>query len=120
MKRTVALLLIFSLVGISSIPLLPSGYTPGSGVVETSCPVCHMEMASMDHLTHAMTPTMRHCRIERCGHHDVGGLPHLFTPHAVSSADFDTGLIVSDVAVTDIPVLKPRLLPFPVPPPRFS
>jgi len=117
MKRSLAMALMLSLLAVSSLPLMPAGCEARAA---TYCPLCHMSMASMHHAKHAMPPAMRHCRIECCGHHDIDGLPHLLAPHAVSQAGFDVGFIITDVAGADIPVLKPRLLPFPVPPPRFS
>jgi len=120
MKRVLAMLQVLVLVSISSIPLLPPEAVSDGVMTGTPCPACHMKMASMDHARHAMTPAMRHCRIECCGHHDIDSLPHLLAPHTLSPTDFDAGLIITDVAGTDIPVLKPRLLPFPTPPPRFS
>ncbi|MDQ6959929.1 MAG: hypothetical protein Q9M27_02780 [Mariprofundaceae bacterium] len=120
MKRAVAMLLVFVLVSISSIPLLPPGSGNDGGVIETPYLACHMQMASIDHAKHVLTPAMRHCRIECCGHHDIDGLPHLLAPHTVSLAAFDATLVVTDVADVNLPVLKPRLLPVPTPPPRFS
>jgi len=131
MRKGFCLLLAGAILAVSSIPLLP---VDGSSNAQAAnyCPLSHMnshinchmgshmKMASMDRATHMMTPAMRHCRIECCGRHDVDGLPHLLAPHALSLADFDVGQIMMDVADVNIPVLKPRLLPFPVPPPRTS
>jgi len=123
MKRIAVMVLIFSLLAVSSLPLLPAGMS-GRAQATTYCPLCHMNshmtMASMQHVRHVLTPAMRHCRIECCGHHDSDGLPHLLAPHTISLAGFDAKLVVTDVAATDMPVLKPRLLPFPVPPPRHA
>jgi len=123
MKRMLVMFLIFSMAAVSSLPLLHAGMG-GEAPATTYCPLCHMSsnmpMASMQHTRHVLTPAMRHCRIECCGHHNIDGLPHLLAPHAVSLAGFGAGLVVTNVAVMDIPVLKPLLLPFPVPPPRFS
>jgi len=118
MRKGFCFFLVAAILAVSSIPLLPMD-SSGNAQAASYCPFCHTKMASMNHTRHAMTPSMRHCRIECCGHHDVGGLPHLLAPHAVSLTDFDTGLIVSDVTVADISVLEPRLLPPPVPPPRM-
>ncbi len=79
-----------------------------------------MKIAAMDHTTHLMTPTMRHARIECYGHHDIDALPHLLAPHAISQIACDTTIVIMDMTDTNISVLKPRLLPFPVPPPRIS
>ncbi len=118
MRKGFCLFLVGAILAVSSVPLLPTG-SNGNAQAASYSPFCHMKMASMDHTQHAMTSAMRHCRIECCGHHDVGGLPHLLAPHAVSLTRFDTGLIVSDVTTPDLPVLKPRLWPSPVPPPRI-
>lgn len=123
-RKGFCLFLAGAIMAVSSIPLLPIGTNAQAASYR---PLCHMnsymdshaKMASMDHTQHAMTSAMRHCRIECCGHHDVGGLPHLLAPHAVSLTGFDTGLVVSDVTTPDLPVLKPRLWPSPVPPPRI-
>jgi len=74
----------------------------------------------MNHARRAMTPAMRHCRIECCGHHDIDGLPHLLSPHTVSLAGMESCLVITDAIAENIPVLKPRLLPFPTPPPRTA
>jgi len=118
MKRITVMMLIFSLLIVSSLPLFPAGNN-GRAHAATYCPLCHMAMASMQHQQHMLTPAMRHCRIECCGHHDSGALPHLFAPHTVSQAGFDVELVIM-TADAGTPALKPRLLPFPVPPPRFS
>jgi len=123
MKRITVIMLIFSLLAVSSIPMLPAA---AAHAAETYCPLCHMRTMNMTHMQRtqharqAMTPAMRHARIEYCGHHDINALPHLLAPHAVSLAGFDAFLTITDAVETSIPVLKPRLLPFPVPPPRFS
>jgi len=119
MRKICSMVLMGALLMVSSAPLLPAGMN-GRAQAATYCPLCHMTMASMQHIRHVLTPAMRHCRIECCGHHDSDGLPHLLAPHAVSLADFSVGLMITDMAGISIPVLKPRLLPFPVPPPRFS
>jgi len=119
MQKAFCMFLAGAILAVSSLPLLPAGMN-GRAQATTYCPLCHMTMASMQHIRHVLTPAMCHCRIESCGHHDCGGLPHLLAPHTMSLADFATDIIISDVAVIYIPVLKPRLLPFPVPPPRFS
>jgi len=118
MKRPIAMLLVFVLVCISSVPMLPPA--TGNGLMEMSEPACRMKMASMNHARRAMTPAMRHCRIECCGHHDIDGLPHLLSPHTVSLAGMESCLVITDAVAEDIPVLKPRLLPFPTPPPRTT
>jgi len=109
--------LIFSLMAVNSLPSLPAG---GNVLAASYCPLSHVKMVSTNCVKHVMAPTMRHCRMECCGHHDIDGLPHLLAPHAISLADFDISLVMMDVVAVDIPVLKPRLLPFPVPPPRIS
>jgi len=119
MRKGFCLFLAGAVLAISSIPLLPMG--AGSNAQAASyCPLHPTKIASMNCTKHTMTPAMRHCRIECCGHHDSSGLPHLLAPHTVSLADFDISLVMMAVAVADAPVLKLRLLPFPVPPPRIS
>jgi len=120
MKRVIAMLQVLVIVSISSIPLLPPEAVGNGVMTGTLRPACHMKMASMDHAKHAMTLAMRHCRIECCGHHDIYSLPHLLGPHVVSQTGFGAGLAMTKVADAGMPVLKPRLLPFPVPPPRIS
>jgi len=123
MRKGFCLLIVGTIVAVSSIPLLPMG-GDSNAQAASYCPLHHMnspmKMAPMHCTKHTMAPAMRHCRIECCGHHDVGGLPHLLAPHAISLANFDISLVMMDLAVVDVPVLKPRLLPFPVPPPRIS
>jgi len=126
MQKAFCMFLAGVLLAVSSLPLLPAGMG-GRARAATYCPLCHMDMgthidshkAPVHHIQHAMTPAMRHCRIECCFHHDSGGLPHLLAPHTVSLAGFGTALVMMDAADTSIPVLKPRLLPLPVPPPRY-
>jgi len=68
-----------------------------------------------------LTPAEKECRIE-CGdgcHASLDGLPHQLAPHTVLLTGFDADLFISAIAATNLPVLKPRLLPFPVPPPRY-
>lgn len=113
------MVLMGALLIVSSVPLLPAGMG-GRAHAASYCPLCHMNMASMQHTQHVLTPAMRHCRLECCGHHDINGMPHLLAPHTVSLAGSGAVLVVTDVADANIPVLKPRLLPFPVPPPRNS
>jgi len=117
MKRMLVMMLVLTLAAVSSIPVLPAG-ADSPAMNMKSCPYCHMNMASMDHIGHALTPAMRHCRIECCGHHDADGLPHLLAPHTVSLAGLGAGLMIADVVDAGMPVLKSRLLPFPTPPPR--
>jgi len=128
MQKAFCMFLASAILAVSSLPLLPAGMS-GRAQAATYCPLCHMDMGnhigshmskvSMLRIHHVLTPAMRHCRIECCGHHDSGGLPHLLAPHTVSLAGFDAVLVMMDVADASIPVLKPRLLPFPVPPPRY-
>ncbi len=121
MRKICSMVLMGALLMVSSVPLLPAG---GSAQAATYRFLCHMNnhlaMVSMDHARHVMTPAMRHLRIECCGHHDAGGLPHLLAPHTVSLAGFDGGLAIMDVADVNLPVLKPWLLPLPTPPPRHT
>jgi len=116
MKRITVMMLTFSLLAVSGLPPLSVG---GRAHAATYCPLCHMAMASMQHQQHMLTPAMRHCRIECCGHHDSGALPHLLAPHMVSQAGFNIELVMM-TADAGMPALKPSLLPFPDPPPRIS
>ncbi len=120
MKRVLALVIVCALVGASSLPALPlAGGEPGE-TMQTPCPVCHNGAAAMKGFAHGWTAGMRHCRIECCNHHDTNGLPHLLAPHSLSLTGLGVGLVVNNVAPADLPSLKPRLLPYPVPPPRPS
>ncbi len=124
MQKMFCMFLAGAILAVSSIPMLPAqaaGASPSS-----SCSMCHMSggghmqaMMAMADKGHSLPPAMRHCRIECCYHHDVGGLPHLLAPHAVALAGFGIAFVMMDAANVSIPVLKPRLLPFPVPPPRY-
>jgi len=118
MQKAFCMFLAGTVLAVSSVPLLPAGMSSRAQAA-TYCPLCHMTQASMQHVHHALTPAMRHCRIECCSHHDSGGLPQLLAPHTVSLAGFDTALVMMDVTDAGISVMKPRLLPFPVPPPRY-
>jgi len=116
MRKVCSMVLMIALLIVSSAPMFPA-----------AAKACALDSdATHMHATHhhsiRLNFDLQTCRIEcGCGmHRDVDSLPHLLAPHAISLADFDISLVMMDVAVVDIPVLKPRLLPFPVPPPRIS
>jgi len=81
-----------------------------------------MHMHAAHHHGIVLNLDLQTSRIEcGCGcHRSVDSLPNLLAPHAVSLAGFDAGLVITNVANMNLPVLKPRLLPFPVPPPRHA
>jgi len=118
------MLIVVALLAVTSVPMLPA---QGGALHSAACPLCHMAghvhnqaMTSAGDSNRTLSTTMQHARIEYCGHHDIGGLPQLLAPHVVSLDGFVRGLTIVDMATEDAPVLKPRLLPFPVPPPRIS
>jgi len=110
------MVLVSALLIVSSAPMFPA-----------AAKACALDDDSTYvHATHhhsiRLNFDLQTCRIEcGCGEHrGVDSLPHLLAPHAISLAGFDVGLVMMNVAAVDIPVLKPRLLPFPTPPPRIS
>ncbi len=123
MGKACSVLMMIALLAVSSIPMLPAA---AAHAAETYCPLCHMQTMDMTHMQRtqharqAMTPAMRHARIEYCGHHDIDGLPYLLAPHVVSMTGLDTSLVIADASDTSVSLLKPRLLSFPVPPPKTS
>jgi len=123
MRKACSMVMMIALLVVSSIPMLPAA---AAHAAETYCPLCHMQtmdMTQMQRTQHArqvMTPAMRHARIEYCGHHDIDGLPHLLAPHVVSLSSLESYLVIADALDASVSTLKPRLLPFPVPPPKTS
>ncbi|MDQ6960566.1 MAG: hypothetical protein Q9M27_05995 [Mariprofundaceae bacterium] len=116
MRKICSMVLMSALLVVTSVPLLPAAAkfcALDDGAMQMHAAHDHGMVLNLDFQT---------ARIEcGCGcHRSVDSLPNLLAPHVVSLAGLDVGLVIASVADVNLPVLKPRLLPFPVPPPRFS
>jgi len=116
MRKICSTVLMIALLIVSSAPMFPAA-AKACALNDNST---HAQ--AVHHHSIRLNFDLQTCRIEcGCGkHRGVDSLPHLLAPHAISLAGFDTGLVIMDVATVEFPVLKPRLLPFPKPPPRIS
>jgi len=127
MRRFISLALIAALLMLSGAPLV-SATIHGDGMTGMSCPVCYMNMDSINHkkmnhlqMSHTQqSKGMRHCHIECCNHQDVGSLPHQLAPHAPVLSSVELTPVMTGAIDLTLPVFQPRLFSLLFPPPRFS
>jgi len=130
MKRTVAMSLIFSLLAVSSLPLLPASVICADAaerignhamVMQTGIEYGIHHNATLHQHNKQLTPAEKECRIE-CGdgcHASLDGLPHQLAPHALAPVSaLALPLAVIEPALLTPWIEAPGIAP-PSPPPRF-
>jgi len=113
MRKWLALTAIFALLTVSSVPLV-------------SAEACFMPaMQSMndqgDLSALSRMGNAADCFIE-CAcklHQNIDSLPHLLAPHAASFSAASAVVLLADVPAATQAVFEPRLLSFPLLPPRY-
>ncbi len=117
MRKWLALTTIFALLTVSSVPLVSAEvcFMPGMQAMDDEQSDARGRMSALG-MNQAAD-----CFIE-CGcrlHSNLDSLPHLLAPHAASLSAVRAVVLVADVPATAQVVFEPRLLSFPLPPPRY-
>jgi len=113
MRKWLALTTIFALLTVSSVPLVSAEacFMPGMQSMNNQ-----NDLSALSRMGETAD-----CFIE-CGcrlHQNIDSLPHLLAPHAASFSAVNAVVLLADVPEATLTVFEPRLLSFPLPPPRY-